>query len=213
MALPAALVRHRLFERLVASKAWIGLVAFALIGIVTLQLALLELNGGIGRALAREEALQRQNAALAVANSELSAGERVYGQAAKLGMAPVPAGVLRSLAVHPGDAQHAAGALATPVRPSSEGSGEAGGEHASESGAAAAAAPGAGSEGASAGGGEAASSSPPEGSQGEAAAGSASTAQATPSQQAPPAAQQGGSGGEAGASGGAAAEGSASGSG
>ena len=43
--LPAAvgwLARHRLIDRLIAGKAWIGVVAFALIGIVTLQLLLLQ---------------------------------------------------------------------------------------------------------------------------------------------------------------------------
>ena len=65
---------------------WIGIVAFALIGIVTLQLGLLKLNSGIGRALEREGSLQRENATLSVENSELATGARVESQAAQLGM-------------------------------------------------------------------------------------------------------------------------------
>ena len=45
---------HRLLDRLIRGRMWIGIVAFALIGIVTLQLGLLKLNSGIGRSLERE---------------------------------------------------------------------------------------------------------------------------------------------------------------
>jgi hypothetical protein len=197
LAVPASLVGHRLFDRLVASKAWIGLVAFALIGIVSLQLGLIELSGGIGRTLAREEALQRQNAALAVANSEIAAGEQVYSGAEKLGMQPAPSGLLRPLTANPrSDPQTAAGALSTPDAPASEGPASAtgGGEPAS----------------APAGGEQVQESSGPEPSQqatggseeqrpeGEASSGSTASTQGS---------------GEAAAAGGASAEGSATGSG
>ena len=86
-----SLAQHRLLDRLIRGRVWIGLVAFALIGIVTLQLGLLKLNGGIGRALEHEALLQRENAALSIENSELAAGTRVEQSAAKLGMAFVPA--------------------------------------------------------------------------------------------------------------------------
>ncbi len=92
-----SLAQHRLLDRLIRGRVWIGLVAFALIGIVTLQLGLLKLNGGIGRALEHEALLQRENAALSIENSELAAGTRVEQSAAKLGMAFVPAGALRFL--------------------------------------------------------------------------------------------------------------------
>ncbi|HEY2719208.1 MAG TPA: hypothetical protein VGI52_06215 [Solirubrobacteraceae bacterium] len=91
------LAQHRLLDRLIRGRAWIGLVAFALIGIVTLQLGLLKLNGGIGRALEHEAVLQRENATLSIENSELSAGARVQTGAAKLGMASVPVGAVRFL--------------------------------------------------------------------------------------------------------------------
>jgi cell division protein FtsL len=95
-----ALAGHRLLDRLIRSRVWIGIVAFALIGIVTLQLGLLKLNSGIGRALEREGALQRQNAALSVENSELAAGSRVESQAEQLGMRLVSVGGLQFLGSH-----------------------------------------------------------------------------------------------------------------
>ncbi len=78
---------ERLPRRLpLAGRTGIGLVAFALIGIVTLQLGLLKLNAGIGRALEREAVLQRENAALSIEDSELASAGRVTSQAARLGM-------------------------------------------------------------------------------------------------------------------------------
>ncbi|MFI4991179.1 MAG: hypothetical protein ACHQHO_09755 [Solirubrobacterales bacterium] len=112
-----SLAQHRLLDRLIRGRVWIGLVAFALIGIVTLQLGLLKLNGGIGRAIEHEALLQRENAALSIENSELAAGTRVEQGAAKLGMAFVPAGTLRFLSAGGrGDAAKAAAALAGAAR-------------------------------------------------------------------------------------------------
>jgi hypothetical protein len=111
---PAA-ATQRLLDRLISGRAWIGLVAFALIGIVTMQLGLLELNGGIGRALEHEALLQRENAALSIENSEMAAGDRVELRAAQMGMELVPAGALRFLPARPGiDAARAAAALSAP---------------------------------------------------------------------------------------------------
>jgi cell division protein FtsL len=108
---------HRLLDRLIRGRLWIGIIAFALIGIVTLQLGLLKLNSGIGRALERAATLQRENAALSIENSELAAGNRVESQAAsRLGMKLVPLGGLRFLTISPGDVAHAAAALRTPVQ-------------------------------------------------------------------------------------------------
>ncbi len=92
---------HRALDRLIRGRLWIGIVAFALIGIVTLQLALLRLNAGIGRALERESALQSGNTALSIENSELAAGNRVESQASsRLGMKLVGMAGLRFLTVH-----------------------------------------------------------------------------------------------------------------
>jgi hypothetical protein len=106
------LSEHRLLDRLIRGRAWIGLVAFALIGIVTLQLGLLRLNAGIGHALQKKASLQRENAALSIENSELAAGDLVESSASRLGMEVVPAGALRFLTARPAtDASHAAAAL------------------------------------------------------------------------------------------------------
>jgi cell division protein FtsL len=108
-----SLASNRLLDRLIRGRVWIGIVAFALIGIVTLQLGLLRLNSGIGRSLEREASLQRQNAALSVENSELAAGSRVESQAEQLGMRLVSVGGLQFLGSHArADISHALAALA-----------------------------------------------------------------------------------------------------
>jgi hypothetical protein len=106
----------RSLRRLLAGRVGIVLVAFSLIGIVTLQLGLLKLNGGIGRALEHEALLQRENAALSIENSEMAAGDRVEFGAAGIGMEYVPPGALKALSVHSGsDASRAASALRAPL--------------------------------------------------------------------------------------------------
>jgi cell division protein FtsL len=108
--------RHSALDRLIRGRAWIAIVVFALLGIVTLQLTLLKLNAGIGRSLERGALLQRENAALSIENSELAAGARIEAQAEHLGMSLVPAGSLKFLRAHPrSDQAHAAAALSAPV--------------------------------------------------------------------------------------------------
>jgi len=108
----------RLLDRLIAGKAWIVIVAFALIGIVTLQLALLELNAGIGRAIVRAGSLQRENASLSIEDAELTAGERIETQASKLGIQIIPAGEERFLSAGNRSAiARAARVLSQPAQP------------------------------------------------------------------------------------------------
>jgi hypothetical protein len=105
-------------RRSLGGRPWIALVAFALIGIVTLQLGLLKLNAGIGRALEHEAVLQRENAALSIENSELASSDRVTSRALGLGMELIPTGVLRFLKARPqSDPARAVAALSTPARP------------------------------------------------------------------------------------------------
>jgi cell division protein FtsL len=124
-----------MLDRLIRGRMWIGIVAFALIGIVTLQLGLLRLNSSIGHSLEKEGTLQRENAALSIENSELAGGDRVESQAERLGMRLVAVGALQFLSSHAtGDVPHAAQALKAPVKApeassetsssSTEGSGE-----------------------------------------------------------------------------------------
>jgi cell division protein FtsL len=114
VGLAEAVATHRLLDRLIRGRIWIGVIAFALIGIVTMQLGLLKLNAGIGRSLAQETQLQRENATLSTENSEMAAGERVETQAEHAGMELIPAGTISFLAAHPSsDLSKAATALST----------------------------------------------------------------------------------------------------
>jgi cell division protein FtsL len=107
-----ALSSHRLLDRLIRGRMWIGIVAFALIGIVTLQLGLLKLNSSIGHALEAESQLQRENAALSIENSELAGGNRVESQAERLGMRLTSVGGLQFHESHArSDVPQAAAAL------------------------------------------------------------------------------------------------------
>ena len=113
-------------HRAPGGRTWIGLVAFALIGIVTLQLGLLKLNAGIGRALEHEAVLQRENAALSIENSEMASSSRITSWAARQGMEPVPMESLRFLDARPGiDVTRAAAALSASAHAAAVGSGEA----------------------------------------------------------------------------------------
>ncbi len=118
----ASLTSHGAIDRLIRGRIWIAVIAFALIGIVTLQLLVLQLNANIGRALVREAQLQRENTALSIEGSELAGGERVEAKAARLGMQLVPVGALRFLTSYPpADIARAAAALSTPVHTTSAG--------------------------------------------------------------------------------------------
>jgi hypothetical protein len=117
------LANHRLLDRLLRGRAWLVVVTFALIGIVTLQLALLKLNGAVGRALHSQALLQRENAQLSIENSELSAADRVQAGAAQLGLAFRSSASLGFLApsFH-GDFARGAAALGSPLHVPATGS-------------------------------------------------------------------------------------------
>lgn len=100
-------------DRLIRSRLWIGILAFLLIGIVAMQLFVLKLNSDIGRTLAREAALERQNTLTTIADSSASAGNLVEPTAAAAGMAVAPAEALHFVTVSHSDLQRAAAALQT----------------------------------------------------------------------------------------------------
>jgi hypothetical protein len=109
----ANISRHRWLDRLIRGRVWIALVAFALIGIVAMQLWVVKLGVGIGRALEHEGLLQRENAALSIEDAQLSSGERVEQLAAARGMVVAAPGSLRFDASRGAlDARLAAAALA-----------------------------------------------------------------------------------------------------
>jgi cell division protein FtsL len=123
----AGVTRGGALDRLIRGRIWIAVIAFALIGIVTLQLLVLQLNASIGRTLVREGQLERENASLSVEGSELASGERVESDAARLGMQLVPVGSLRFLRADPqADIARAAASLNTPVHSDGPSSAETG---------------------------------------------------------------------------------------
>jgi hypothetical protein len=106
-----------LLDRLIRGRAWIGLLAFALIGIVTMQLLVLELNRGIGHTLGRMAVLQRENAQLSIEDSTYSAESRVAPLAAAAGMTLAPPGAVHFVTASPTDVAHASRALSTAIQP------------------------------------------------------------------------------------------------
>jgi hypothetical protein len=114
----AGLSGHRPLDRLIRGRAWIGLVGFALIGIVAMQLWVVKLGVGIGRALEHAALLQRENSTLAIEDSALASGERVERLVAARGMVAAPPGALHFDPLRGAlDARLAVAALARPTQP------------------------------------------------------------------------------------------------
>lgn len=102
-----ALPEHRLLDRLIGGRVWIVLLGTLLVGIVTLQLTLLRLNAGIGRAIEQNSSLQQSNAALRLQISQESDADRVMALASQMGYVMPPQGSPRFLAASSGDAGRA----------------------------------------------------------------------------------------------------------
>jgi hypothetical protein len=84
----------RTMDRLVRSRAWVVIVGFGLIGIVAMQVSLLKLNSGIGRAVETAATLERTNATLRAQVSRLSSGDRIQALAGSRGfLMPEPSDV------------------------------------------------------------------------------------------------------------------------
>jgi hypothetical protein len=91
----AALVSpRRLLALSLRGRLWIGVVAFGLIGLITAQLLVLRLNTSIGQSLTRVSALSRENAAMAITNSEAGSGEQIETRARQQGMVSLSPGEL-----------------------------------------------------------------------------------------------------------------------
>lgn len=89
---------HRFMDRLVRGRLWLGIVAFGLFGIVAMQVSMLEMNAGMGRAVERAATLERSNATLRATVSRMSSGERIQEAAGRLGMVMPTPGQVRYLA-------------------------------------------------------------------------------------------------------------------
>ncbi len=84
----------RTMDRLVRSRAWVVIIGVGLIGIVAMQVSMLKLNSGIGRAVDTVATLERSNASLKAEVSRLSSGDRIQSLAGQRGfLMPEPADV------------------------------------------------------------------------------------------------------------------------
>lgn len=103
-------------DRLIHGRAWIGIVAVALLGIVFMQVSLLKLNAGIGADVKKVQTLERANAELRAQVSRLASGSRIQEFANGLGLVMPPADGFRYVtAGRIGDAERAARSIRPPV--------------------------------------------------------------------------------------------------
>lgn len=81
----------RFMDRVVRGRVWIGVIAVALVGLVAMQVSMLKLNAGIGRAAQTVTTLERSNASLRSDITGLSAGDRIQRLAGAQGLVmPAP---------------------------------------------------------------------------------------------------------------------------
>src|SRR3954452_14543255 len=92
-----ALFDGRLLDRLLTGRVWIGFVAFALIGIVFMQVSLLKLNAGIGASVEKAQQLERVNSDLRAEVSSLGSNDRIQQVAERLGLELPPPGAVTFL--------------------------------------------------------------------------------------------------------------------
>jgi hypothetical protein len=99
-------------DRLIRGRLWIGIIGFALIGIVAMQVAVLRMNTGLARGLESKAALMREISSAQVAASTLGSATHVEAEAAHRGMELTAAGPAAFLGVGRGDSARAAWLLA-----------------------------------------------------------------------------------------------------
>jgi hypothetical protein len=109
-----ALPDHRLLDRLIGGRIWIVLLGTLLVGIVTMQLSLLRMNAGIGRAVEKSSTLEQRNAALRLGISHLSDSERIVALATQMGFVTPPQGSPRFLSASAADAGKALTTMRVP---------------------------------------------------------------------------------------------------
>jgi cell division protein FtsL len=188
----------RLLDRLVRGRGWIAIVGVALIGIVFMQVSLLNLNAGISRAVTSAETLERQNATLRESIAQLDTGERISDAATEAGMVMPSAGEVTFLDARRADGRKAAASVRPPkpvvstapaapdsAPPTAAGTGAATGADAAGAGAAGAGATGAGAAGAGAAGAGAATGAAGTPGAGATGAGAAATGAAATGAAAP----------------------------
>jgi hypothetical protein len=101
----AAFVRglpdHALLDRIIRGRYWIPLLGVLLVGIVAMQVEVLKLNAGIGRALEQSTSLQTRNEQLQAAVARGADDQRIESMAAHMGMVMPEPAAIRFLARHP----------------------------------------------------------------------------------------------------------------
>jgi hypothetical protein len=104
-------------DRLIRGRAWIALIAFALLGIVAMQVAILRLGASIGRSVGQIEQLSQQNETAATTIAGLQPGQNVGAEATALGMVYPPDDNIDYLRYNAGDAALAAASVGPPTVP------------------------------------------------------------------------------------------------
>jgi cell division protein FtsL len=97
----AAIPRSPFVDRLLTGRVWIVLLAVLLAGIVSANVALLEMNAGIARTTEEVAALKRQNSRLRLEAARLGSSERIQRAAADLGLVLPAPGEVRYLDARP----------------------------------------------------------------------------------------------------------------
>jgi hypothetical protein len=105
---------HRVVDRLLRGRACIWVIGIMLGGIVAMQVSLLRLNAGISRAVQTQDTLVRKTAALQGEIAETTSGEKIRTGASDLNRVDPPAGDVRYLKAHAGDAERAARRMKPP---------------------------------------------------------------------------------------------------
>jgi hypothetical protein len=116
-AAPSLVVRvidHPWLERLVRGRAWIAIVATALLGIVAMQVAQLRLGAEIGSETTAVNALTAQNETTRTEIAVMEASHRLSTTAGDLGMVYPAPDAVTYLAVNPGDAARAVHEMTVP---------------------------------------------------------------------------------------------------
>jgi hypothetical protein len=92
---------HAVLDRIIRGRYWIPLLGVLLVGIVAMQVEVLKLNAGIGRALEHSTSLQNRNEQLQAAVARGADDQRIESMAAHMGMVMPQPAAIRFLARHP----------------------------------------------------------------------------------------------------------------
>jgi cell division protein FtsL len=92
---------HALLDRIIRGRYWIPLLGVLLVGIVAMQVEVLKLNAGIGRALEQTTSLQNRNEQLQAAVARGADDQRIESMAAHMGMVMPQPAAIRFLQRHP----------------------------------------------------------------------------------------------------------------